>query len=458
MNSRMSVYVLVLILLFTGIVSARGCKRACFCSAANSRADKAVENLKNANHVIDNLRGKKIALGTDFALRVTNNGITVGYIYDEFSPVMTLPQNSNIEIVSRHTLNSNDVKIYYDTNYYGLFTNLATPGNYTASQISLPRRSISSIVVPNGYEAILYAEDNFQGDHIVLAGSHQNLGKFNDKTQSIQIVKTFKKNHEHLAVVYSYPEYAGKQQGITLGNNTMTSSQIKSIEIDTNYEVLIYNNDMLIDVISSSSRKLDTISQNTILTVVLQKISKQPTEYAVFYEHADFKGSRFFVNTQSNGRISHADGKLSSMRIPNDYEVVLFEEADFKGTYVVASSDVNNLNFYAFNDRAKSILVRPKITGKSVENVAIYTKPHYGGERMTVPVGLSECSSSLKLLNFCSDVYAASIKIPSGFKVTITKAPTPITKSERVYTYVEDTPEIRNYLDTLIVSVLVEKL
>jgi len=458
MIGRTGLYVLVLTLLLTGIVSARGCRRSCYCSAANSRADKAVQGLKNANHVIDNLSGKKITLGTDFALRVTNNGITVGYIYDEFSPVMTLPQNSNIEIVSRQKLNSNDVKIYYDTNYYGLFTHLPIPGNYTAAQISLPRRSLSSIVVPNGYEAILYSEDNFQGDHIVISGSHQNLGKFNDKTQSIQIVKTFKKNPEHLAVAYAYPEYAGKQQGISLGNNTMTSSQIKSIEIDSNYEVLIYNNDMLIDIISSCSRNLNIISQNTILTVVLQKISKQPTEYVVFYENINFKGARFFVNTQSNGRISHADGKLSSMRIPNDYEVVLFEETDFRGTYVVASSDVNNLNFYGFNDRAKSILVRPKNTGKSVESVYIYTKPHYGGERMTVPVGLSECSSSLKLLNFCSDVYAASIKVPSGFKVTLTKGPTPVTKSQRIYTYVEDTPEIRNYLDTLIVSVLVEKL
>ena len=460
MISRTTICILILTLVLPGIVSGRSC-RTCSCHSANSRADKAQHALYQANRANDVLHGMKIALGTDFALHVSNNGNTIGYIYDEFSPAMTLPPNSQIRVIPRPAANSNTnyVRIYYDTNYQGLFTDLSIPGNYSASQISLPRRSISSIVIPSGFQAILYSEDNFQGEHIVLTDSQAKLDKFNDKTQSVEIVPIFTKMPEHLAVVYSHPEHSGKQQGLVVGTNTVASSQFKSIVIHSDYEVLIYSDDLLIDIISGSSRRVQIISPNMVFTVVVQKISEYSNQYVVFYEDADFKGAHFILMSKPTGTMSHSNGKLSSMRIPPEYEVVLYDQTNFQGTYIVVSGgDVNNLNFYAFNDRAMSILIRPKNAKNSHENVAIYSKPNYGGERMTLPVGRSECSSSLKLLHFCDEVYAASIKVPSGFKVTLTKSPTPITQNKRVYTYVTDAPEIRNYIDTLLVSVVVEKI
>jgi hypothetical protein len=263
---------------------------------------------------------------------------------------------------------------------------------------------------------------------------------------------------EHLAIVYSHQEHSGKQQGLILGNNTITSSQIKSIIIHTDYEALIYIGDILIDVIHSKSQCVQLIHPNTQFNVVVQKKTEHSTKYVVFYEDIDFNGLQFILMSNPAGSMSNANGKLSSMRIPHEYEVVLYDQTNFQGAYIVVSGEVNNLNFYAFNDRAKSILTRPKNVQNSHENVAIYANPNYEGEKMTLPVGRSECSSSLKLLNFCNEAYAASIKVPAGFKVTITKAPNPITRNERVYTYVADSPEIRNFVDTHIVSVLVEKI
>ena len=173
------------------------------------------------------------------------------------------------------------------------------------------------------------------------------------------------------------------------------------------------------------------------------------TPYAILHADIDFKGEHFIVASKTN-----LDGTLSSIQVPAGYEVVLYDQPNQQGTYIVLSGEINNLIFYAFNDRAKSILLRPQTPR---EDVAIYTKPDYKGEQMIVPIGRSECSSS-QLLNFCKNVYAASIKVPVGFKVTLTKAPTPITNTERVYTYFEDAPEIRNYVDTLLVSVVVEKI
>jgi hypothetical protein len=448
---------LLTLFLLPHIVSGRSC-RSCSCRAANSKADRAEKELHKANHANAELKQKNIALGEDFAIRVsTQDGSLIGFIHDEFSPTMTLPSNSQMKIVPRSSSSGAFVRLYYDANNKGLFTELPIPGNYTASQISLPRFSVSSLTVPPGFQVIMYAQDGFNGEHTVVAGPVSNLDTFNDRMQSIEIVNDFIKEPEHLAVVYSHPGYSGKQYGLILGPNTLLrSSNLKSISVQPGYEVLIYTPDTmtLLDIIHSSSSSIipnPLRTDATYLHFVVQPITST-TGGAILHADIDFNGEHFVVVSKAN-----LDGTLSSIQVPSGYEAVLYDQVNQQGAYIVLSGDVRNLNFYAFNDRAKSILLRP-YTLRPREDVVIYTKPNYAGEQMIVPIGRSECSSSLKLLNFCENVYAASIKVPEGFKIILTKSPTPITNTERVYTYLEDTPEIRNYVDTLLVSVVVEKM
>lgn len=446
---------LLTLFLLPHIVSGRSC-RSCSCQAANSKADRAEKELHKANHANAELKQKNIALGEDFAIRVsTQDGSLIGFIHDEFSPTMTLPPNSRMIIVPRSppSVDGTFVRLYYDTNNKGLFTDLPIPGNYTASQISLPIHSVSSLTIPSGFQGILYAQDGLTGDHVVVSGAVSNLDKFNDRMLSIEITKDFVKEPEYIAVVYSHPCYTGKQQGLILGPNTLRTTNLKSISIQAGYEVLIYTPDTmtLLDIIHSSSSSIISNPLRTDATqlhAVVQPTSTS-TPYAILHADIDFKGEHFIVASKAN-----LDGTLSSIQVPAGYEVVLYDQPNQQGTYMVLSGEINNLIFYAFNDRAKSITIRPYMPR---EDVAIYTKPDYKGEQMIVPIGRSECRSS-QLLNFCKNVYASSIKVPVGFKVTLTKAPTPITNTERVYTYLEDAPEIRNYVDTLLVSVVVEKI
>ena len=457
-TSRGLLSILLLTLLLPLIVSGRSCQKCfCSCNAANSKATRAEKALGEANAM---LKGKGITLGSNFAIRVsTQNGTLIGYIHDEFSPSMNLPPNSHMQIVPRVATDvaadALVVRLYYDINNKGLGTNLAIPGKYSASQLSFPRNSVSSITIPPGFQVIMYASDGFTGEHMVLSSTVSNLDKFNDKMQSIEITKEFIKEPEHLAVVYSHQAYTGKQTGLILGKNTVLSAELKSITIQTGYEVLIYTPDTmtLLDIIRSSSCSIvynPMRTDTTQLHVVVQLISASFGPYAILHADVDFKGSHFMVMSKAN-----LDGTLSSIQVSAGYEAVLYDQPNQQGTYVVLSGEVSNLHFYAFNDRAKSIVIRPQTPN---ENVVIYTKPNYTGEQMIVPIGRSECSSSLKLLNFCENVFAASIKVPIGFKVILTKAPTPITNSERIYTYLEDAYEIRNYVDTLLVSVVVEKI
>lgn len=463
MFSRSTIYIIILALVLPIIVDGRICRQKCNCHSVHSKADKALNKLNEINKANDELLRKNIDLNSDFAMRVSNNGNTVGYIYDEYKPSMTIPPNSQIQVVQKKMTNNNYenyIRVFYDVGNNGLFTDLSIPGNYKANQISLPSKSISSITIPKGFQVILYAEDNFQGDHIVLSDSSADLQKFNDRTQSIEIINQFSKKPEHLAVAYSHQQHAGKQLGLVIGNNKLSNSQIKSIMIDVDYEVLIYSDDILIDIIRSKESIFGSTqirSPNTILNAVVQKISEHLDKYIVFYEDIDFKGPHFIVIGNSTSSIYYADGKLSSIRIHPDYEVVLYDQTNLQGTYIVVSDDINNLNFYAFNDRAMSITVRPKNDKECSENVKIYTKSYYNGESMIVPIGRSECSVN-KLLDFCDNTYAGSIKVPMGFRVTIIKKTIPIIGNERVYIYTKDTPNINNYFDTLITSVIVEKI
>jgi len=450
---------LFLTLLLPFIVSGRraGC-RTCSCQIANSKAADAEKKLTQANHAIAKLEQTTIGLGDDFAIRVsTHDGFLIGYIYDEFSPSMNLPPNSQMKIVPRnnnHRVDEPFVRLYFDNNHKGLFTDLPIPGNYTASQISLPRNSVSSLQIPPGFQAIMYTQDGFNGDHVVVSGSVSNLDKFNDRMQSIEITKSFVKEGGHVAVIYSHAGYAGKQQGLLIGLNIIKSSDLKSISIQHGYNVLIYTPDTmtLLDIIQSSSSSIisNPMWKTTHLHASVQDASSPSCSkpYAILHTDIEFKGGHFIVDGHAN-----LDGTLSSIQISSDYEAVLYDQPNQRGNYVVVSGEIDNLVFYAFNDRAKSITLRPYT---HQEQVVIYTNPHYTGEKMTLPMGNSLCSSS-QLLNFCQNKYASSIKVPPGFKATITKAPTPITRSERIYTYLEDTPNIRNYVDTLLVSVLVEK-
>ena len=464
-NHRSTIIIIILVVLLPGIISGRICRQHCDCRLKNSKIDNLENTLKSVNNANNNLLSKGIVLGTDFALRVSKNENTIGYIYDEYKPSMTIPPNSQIQVISKPkniNIDTNYVRIFYDINNNGLFTDLSIPGNYNASQISFPQRSISSINIPIGFQVILYSEDNFQGDHIVLTHSQSNLGKFNDKTISIEIIKLFTKKPEHVAIIYSHPEYSGKQHGLVIGNNTILSSQLRSIEIDSEYEVLIYSDDMLIDIIRpnentfNNPRCVQIINPNKVFNAVVEKKSEKQNKYVVFYEDIDFKGHRFILKMNSTSSIPYANGKLSSLRIHPEYEVVLYDQTNLQGTYIELSGDINNLNFYAFNDRALSMMVRPKDVDKCSENVIIYTKPDYIGENMIVPIGRSNCGAH-KLLNFCDTVYAGSIKVPAGYKVTLIKQPARIIQTERTYTHRQDSPNIQNYFDTLLSSVIVEK-
>jgi len=189
------------------IMDARGCNSCCSCATENSRAKRFQNELSQSKHENHIIKSKIINLGNDFALSVsTTTGKQIGFIHDVFDPNMSIPPNSQIHIQPRlPNLQNEFVRLFYDIDHKGLFTDLPIPGNYIASQISLPKRSASSIIIPSGYQAILYGCDHFSGNFIVMTASQKNFGRFNDKMVSIEIQKVLENPISNLCWFYKSP-------------------------------------------------------------------------------------------------------------------------------------------------------------------------------------------------------------------------------------------------------------
>jgi hypothetical protein len=437
----------LLIVFFALAISTIDAKRCNSCCESCTPHIRRANNLQNE---LTKIKSSRLNIGVNFELSVsTIDGKHIGFIQDIYEPTMTIPPNSQIYITSRIPKFSDDtskfVRIFYDINHKGLFNDLPIPGNYTASQISLPPRSVSSILIPRGYQAILYDCDHFSGKSIIVTDSRRNLENFNDKMVSMEIMKIYEEKQEHVAIIHSHPNYNGKKIGIEIGESLdIESSKINSIMIRPEHELFVYEKSVLIDVLSGSIPNMPKQSQ-FIATIQAHRVDSHPSEYAVFYDDVDYNGPHFTV-LHPPVTYNQTNGKLSSMKIPKNHEVVLYENENMQGAHITLSGNIPNLVFYLFNDRAQKIVYQER-TEKPIKNIVIYTKPNFTGETRTIPMGYSKIQEV---------IYAGSIKVPQGYMVFLEKSPIYPFNYERKSVYSADSSNTIDYFDTPLISVFVD--
>ena len=117
-----------------------------------------------------------------------------------------------------------------------------------------------------------------------------------------------------------------------------------------------------------------------------------------------------------------------------------------QGAHIILTGNIPNLVFYLFNDRAMTIIYQERNISSN-KNVIIFMSRNFMGETRTLPIGYSDISDL---------IYAESIKVPPGYKVTLEKSPVYPFNYERKYTYISDSFDTRYFIDTPLLSVLVE--
>jgi len=486
MTNKYSIILFILILSFTIVQARQSCNS---CHAHVKNANREISKYKNRVLELEKelriLKSHVIHIGHDQMVAVYDNNMKfIGNTlhFNETIHIIGL----NMRIVSRTPISRYDTIIYTDIHMHGVFVSLP-PGRYNSSQISLPVKSISSIVIPENMQVVLYSNDNFEGNSIVLSNNISNLvaHRFNDAMVSLEIeLKDNATTCNFIGKVYYDKDFNGKYIGLVYGSNRIDMSQISSIDIENGYEVLIYNNSQLIEIIESSAERLDVIKPKygdlEFIVKHVDPIEKKTR--MVLYQDINYRGYKEYIVANNKTHFSglySCNRSLSSLKIPLGLQMQVFDKPDFTGSSIIIMGEISNLRDFAFNDRMQSFIITQdthntsktsNTTNTSNEQVILYSDPDYKGSPVYIPLGETICSIETNDLNgFCSEKYtyskyydrihnnrASSIFVPNGYSVTLVKSS--VIWDKRIYRYTYSNRNIRNWYDTPIVSILVEKI
>ena len=444
---------------------AKRCNSCCPKVHCSLKEKSELKNMvSNQGNEISKFKQKIIHLHTDIMMEVYDDtNRFIGYILDEYNPDMI---GKTMKIVPRIPFSKNAIHFFADKNMRGVFTSL-TPGKYTSAQISLPIKTISSISIPENIEVVLYSNDNFTGKSILVTDSVSNLVDlgFNDQAVSIEIIqKNNTTNVSSVGKVFYNTNFNGKSIPLALGFIEIDMHQIRSVKINEGYEIKVFQNSNLVEIVSVNISDLNIKKSDnglySFLVSQIDPIEKKST--IVVYKDIDYKCKRQYiiVNNQTHfNNLQFMDTSISSIKIPEGLHLQIFENSDFTGASMYITGDIPNLKNYAFNDRMQSFIVLnsgdvPK------EQVILYSKTDYNGEQVYVPLGYTKCNIDNNDLNgFCRDGYAntraSSIFVPEGYTVVLEKKP--LLWEDKTYHYTESNSDIRNMVDTALVSIEVKK-
>lgn len=97
--------------------------------------------------------------------------------------------------------------------------------------------------------------------------------------------------------------------------------------------------------------------------------------------------------------------KIRSVKVPPGYELILYEQPDNMGRYLILSGDIPSLDPYNFSGHVKSLRF------SRVIHIQIFEKPGFAGKQIVLPFGITELP---ELPVF------GSLKIPVGLSIKLT--------------------------------------
>lgn len=382
----------------------------------------------------------------DFIFEIYNNKKQfIGY-----TEILDTRHHSIHRLVPKVNIPENNVIFYTDRDYLGVYQ-FYPIGKYAKKDISLNERTITSIIIPDNYIVYLYAFDNFHQGFYKITSNFTLLEKFNDRTVSFEIVE---KSHDtdYYAIIY----FDNNQQKLILGEQKLLLTQIKSIYILPDYELLIFKNDKIYDIFNRNycHLKNNDFTEDMIIKLVIHKINSNNITKVILFEDIDYKGIKeiFIIHNSTNYELKDTFGKVSSISIPEGCYIQLFENTNFSGSNILFKHNINNLVEYNFNDKAKSIKIFFS-NDINIEYVRVFSRTNYNGNSFYLPEGETICQYNIWSYNKCLQIN--SIKIPAHYKVIINKVRL---IHDLTVILTKDSYDITNYFEIYIKSIIVIRI
>jgi hypothetical protein len=463
MNSKKILIILVLLGLFITNIRAKRCNSCCSKQRCTEKEQNHLKKIVSGQQKeLDMFKSKTIYLEPYQMIQVyDDNNNLIGNIVDEMKLNWI---GKNMRIVPRISPPNNSVVLYTDINMRGVYISLL-PGRYTSEQISLPKNSISSISIPENIEVVLYSNDHFGGNSILVSNNVSTLEEyhFNDKFISIEIlVKENEKSMNIIGAVFYNPNFNGKQISLVEGMNQVHMYQIRSLKVQEDYQIKVYHNSDLIDIIDKNITDISLPkSDNGLYQLILSKINpRDKLTTIILYKDIHYHGKKYYMNTYNKTHFNYVDSSISSIQIPLGFHLQIFDKDDYTGSSIIIAGNISNLKNYAFNDRIRSFITYNH-TQFNNSQVILYSEPNYKGNVVYVPIGFTKCDIHNNDFNgMCKygsyQNRASSIGVPRGYKVTLEKKQ--IFWENNIYYYTENNSNIQNWIDTPIVSIEVREI
>ncbi len=324
--------------------------------------------------------------------------------------------------------------------------------NFDGSYLGNDR--ICSVRVPAGVTVTLYQHAHFRGRSVVLRGDAPNLARtglgLNEASSMRVDYPGLNHQIKRFAAVTLYDDFGftGRRESLEgddedLRDNRIGNDRLRSIRVPRGLTVTLYEHVGFRGRSETIHGSDDDLSDNRIgldqassIRIYGQAAPEQQLEVEErpgvrIYEHARYRGRSdlLYGDVPDLGATEVGAGRISSLRVPRGFRVVLFDQANFRGRSEVIDDDRGNLDGGRIgNDRARSLRIeradqpiephrnrnRVQRRQNRREGVILYSRPNFQGDHKVI----YDDVINLNRHPFGND-RLFSIKVPQGCRVTL---------------------------------------
>jgi len=239
------------------------------------------------------------------------------------------------------------------------------PGIYDMSALTIGNDKIRSIQVPEGWRVTLFSDAHLAGKSQVLTRDASDLASMSGQVSSLVVemppwgAKLYTdSNSSGSSIVLKPGRYA------SLSSLGFKNDALSSVEVPSGWRVTLYSDGSFggtVTVLTSSASDLKKQGINDSTSSVV--VEESPLGQVVLYKDYRFQGAAQALgpgkydmsSLTATGGVGN--DKVSSIKVPPGWTVILYQDAGFSGTSKTLSADCSSLD--DFNDRTSSLIVIP---------------------------------------------------------------------------------------------------
>lgn len=250
-----------------------------------------------------------------------------------------------------NTVFAQSVVVFTDTHFTGKNQTLRA-GNYLTADLTVGDNAISSLKLPEGFKAIAFENDNFEGDFFEITVSLTSLDFWAGRISSIKVIDLANRD-------------------IPVDNKPVINTE---------------------PITNNGGNTNNSPSNDAWWNKKATSANYSPNDIVIF-ANKDFQGTgQVLVEGRYNDTdLSIGNDEVSSIKIPQGYTVRLFENGGFDGSFIDLKSEVSDLNSIRWDNRVSSIQVfkgnASNTTISTGNSVLLYQHGNYGGRNQSLGAG-----------------------------------------------------------------------